>query len=233
MKLPTDLKLVIFDFDGVIVDSEIIALDELCHLIGAYGVPMTLDETRQRFLGTSISAPMAYISEMTGEECPGAFADEWHERLFRRYRTELAVLPGINDMLNGLDAQSVNYCIASGSSRKRLKFALDCTGLIARFEHRAFSADLVERGKPAPDLFLHVAARYGAEPAGCIVIEDAPAGVHAAVSAGMYPVGFIGGSHLSSVRTDHSELLIQSGARSIIHNYDEFADSLSEFPAAR
>lgn len=221
MTLQRGFRLVIFDFDGVIVDSEIIALDELRRIMAACGVTITLDETRDRFLGTSISAPMSFIEERTGHPCPQDFVDRWHERLFGRYKNELRVLPGIRALISRLTERSIDFCIASGGSRKRLAFAMECAGLLPIFRDRAFSTDLVKAGKPAPDIFFYAAAQFGVATRDCLVVEDAPAGIRAACNAGMHPIGFVGGTHVSQTGQDHAGTLLRCGAEAIIQHHAE------------
>lgn len=158
---PAKARLVIFDFDGVVADSEAIALEELAAEMTVRGAPVSYEETRTLFLGVSTATHMAFISEKSGKPCGSDFPDVWHGRLFRRYRSELAPVAGVIETLDFLDANGVGYCIASGGSVDRLAFALDCLGLSDRFKGRVFSAEMVARGKPAPDLFLHAAACLG------------------------------------------------------------------------
>ncbi|NVP57416.1 HAD family hydrolase [Mycoplana rhizolycopersici] len=214
-------RLVIFDFDGVIADSETIALEELAAEMTARGAETSYEQARALFLGMSTARHMAYISEKSGRPCAPDFPDVWHGRLFSRYSTELVAVTGVHRTLNLLDRLGIDYCIASGGSVERIRFALDCLGLASRFEGRAFSAEMVARGKPAPDLFLHAAAARSTSPHECLVVEDAPSGVMAAVAAEMPCAAFLGGSHLDPIRTRHRETLIQAGATACVGDHAE------------
>jgi len=203
--------LVIFDFDGVIADSEIIALAELQSCLADHGLNLPIETLIDRFLGASLASITAALADHTGAPVPEDFREAWYTRLFARYRAELQPVPGIVELLDRLDRDEVDYCIASGSSHRRLGFALECLGLTGRFRGRAFSADDVTHGKPAPDLMLFAAARFGCPPDHCIVVEDATAGVLAAMSAGMRAIGFVGGRHLADRTDRQAERLSQAG----------------------
>lgn len=224
---PEPIRLVIFDFDGVLADSEGIAIEELAAEITARGAPITPEEAQARFLGASTRDHMAYIADRTGQPCGSDFPDCWHARLFGRYSRELQPVPGAVETLDQLQAAGVAACIGSGGAVPRLAFALRCLGMAARFEGRAFSAEMVARGKPAPDLFLFAAAQMGVSPAECVVIEDAVAGLRAARAAGMRAVGFTGGSHLAANRTPYAETLRQEGAEAICTSHAELRDWLA------
>lgn len=218
--------LVIFDFDGVIADSEIIALAELQICLADHGLSLPMDRLIDRFLGASLSTITAALAEHTGAPVHVDFREVWYARLFDRYRRELQPVPGIMTLLDRLDRDGVDYCIASGSSERRLGVALECLDLTGRFHGRAFSADDVARGKPAPDLMLFAAARRGRSPADCIVVEDATAGVTAARSAGMRAIGFVGGTHLQTVAQRQAERLVGAGALATSANHAQTGELL-------
>lgn len=219
-------KLVIFDFDGVLANSEIIALDELGKCFAAYGIAMSEDELVFRFLGVSFRDIARHIREQTGACDENAFREQWYGALFSRYARELRVMPGALDLLDGLDAAGVPYCIASGGSVRRLSFALGVLDLGGRFEGAAFSADMVGAGKPAPDLFLHAADAKSVAVTDCLVIEDATAGAEAAKRAGIRCVGFVGGDHLATRRDAHARRMIAHGAEAIVLTLREVLDHL-------
>lgn len=223
-------RLVIFDFDGVIADSEAIALEELAGEMTARGAAVSYEEARQRFLGVSTRTHMAFISERSGRDCAPDFPDVWHQRLYRRYRAELAPLSGVEETLDTLDRLGILFCIASGGAVDRIAFALDCLELTERFEGRAFSADMVAHGKPAPDLFLHAATVVGVQPAECLVVEDAISGIRAARAAGMPSVGFLGGAHLFGSTEVHGEFLRQEGAMGLVASHQELRDLIRSLP---
>ncbi|MGV8989159.1 MAG: HAD family hydrolase [Cypionkella sp.] len=208
----SDIGLVIFDFDGVLADSEGIAIEELAAEMTIRGAAMSAVEAQARFLGASTRDHMRFIAERTGRPCGEDFPDVWHNRLFARYATELRAVPGAVDTLDLLDQAGIAYCIGTGGSVERLDRALCAIGLRERFANRAFSAEMVSRGKPAPDLFLHAATMMKVFPAQVVVVEDAPAGILAARAAGMRSVGFVGGSHLTGQTERHARLLAEGGA---------------------
>ena len=219
---PAGTGLVIFDFDGVVVDSEPISLATLHSALSDYGVKLTLDDVRAQFLGASIRQVEQFLDRHGTRPSADGFASHWYETLFTRFRQELRPMPGIDGLLDHLDRCGLPYCIASGSSFERLDVALGAVGMTERFTSRVFSADLVQRGKPAPDLFLRAAAGMAVPPSRCLVIEDSPAGITGAKSAGMRALGFVGGSHLVGFRAAHGDLLRENRADDVI---DELSDA--------
>jgi FGGY-family pentulose kinase/HAD superfamily hydrolase (TIGR01509 family) len=192
--------LVIFDCDGVLVDSEPISIAVLIDVLAEAGLAMAPDEAYRLFLGRS----MASIGEMLAADFGFDFGtmhlDAMRAALYRRFREELQPLSGVADVLRRLASVGYRVCVASSSQPERIRLSLALTGLLDLLEPHIFSAVMVERGKPAPDLFLHAARQMGVAPADCIVIEDSPAGIAAAVSAGMRVFGFVGGSHAAAGR---------------------------------
>jgi len=179
--------LVIFDNDGVLVDSEPHANRILSEILVAAGCPMTREECVAEFLGTSLATVRQRVEARLGRALPLDFESEYHARLFEAFATQLTAIPGVVD---ALDRIALPTCVASSGTHERIRLALTVTGLFARFVGRIFSAQDVNRGKPAPDLFLHVARSLGVEPTRCAVIEDSPLGVEAANAAGMTAFGF-------------------------------------------
>ncbi len=184
--------LLIFDCDGVLVDSEPVSVAVLIDMLAHQGVEMTEEEAYQRFLGRSIASMTATLWEEYGIETDIDFLDHMRSALFERFRLELKAIEG---MAETLDRLAMPRCVASSSQPERIRYSLGLTGLLEKFEPHIFSATMVKNGKPAPDLFLHAASRMGVEPANCIVIEDSPAGILAAKAAGMCVFAFTGGSH--------------------------------------
>jgi HAD superfamily hydrolase (TIGR01509 family) len=180
-------ELVIFDCDGVLVDSEPISIRIDAIMLAEYGLPMSEEEIIDRFVGRSPSVMRGAIEEHLGQALP----DDWNLRfrpLFNEtYETELRPIDGIEQALGEISALT---CVASSSEPDRLDYKLKLTGLYDRFAGRIFSADDVAAGKPAPDLFLHAAERMGVAPERCVVIEDSPLGVAAARAAGMDVYGY-------------------------------------------
>lgn len=217
-------KAVIFDFDGVLVNSEIIALAELQSCLADVGIHRSRPEMVAEFLGSSFEDLAVMIKRETGMQDTTAFRQGWYDRLFARYAEELTVIPGALDLLDRLDERGIAYCIASGGSYRRLNYALELTGLAARFSGRALSADEVARGKPEPDLFLLAARHIHTAPGNCLVVEDAAAGVRAARSAGIASLAFVGGEHLKERRDEHGQWLQSLGAMATIRELGEVLD---------
>ncbi len=189
--------LVIFDCDGVLVDSEPISMAILRELLAERGLALAEADAYRRFLGRSLSSIAADLAETDGVAIGPAELEVFRTRLYGRFRAELSPIRGIAAALDALQAP---FCVASSSQPERIRLSLELTGLLARFEPNIFSASMVARGKPAPDLFLHAAAQMGVDPGRCLVIEDSPAGLAAANAAGMRAFGFVGGAHADSAR---------------------------------
>lgn len=183
--------LVIFDNDGVLVDSEPIANRILAGLLTELGHPTTYEESIRDYMGSAMHRVHDLVAERTGRRLPEDFDATYYARVFDGFRRELEPVPGVTTVLEKLAADGVPYCVASSGSHERIRVALRKTGLYGHFgEERIFSAQDVGRGKPAPDLFLHAARTLGVAPERCAVVEDSPLGVRAAVAAGMDAYGF-------------------------------------------
>jgi HAD superfamily hydrolase (TIGR01509 family) len=183
-------QLVIFDCDGVLVDSERLAVRVEVAVLAELGWPLSQVEVIERFMGRSQAVMVQAILDRLGNRLP----DGWQDRLDRRYRAAFeAELVPVDGIVEALDRIATPTCVASGGSHDKLRHTLGLTGLYDRFQGRIFSAAEVAQGKPAPDLFLHAAARLGAEPATCAVVEDSRYGVQAARAAGMRAFGYTGG----------------------------------------
>ena len=184
-------QLVIFDCDGVLVDSEPTSNRVLCRVLGEFGLPTSYEETLRTYKGRSWATCLELIEERLGKAPPAEFSARYRERLLAELGASLERVPGI---LGALDRIPIPNCVASSSDPERLRLSLAAADLLEHFEGRVFSATEVERGKPAPDLFLYAARQLGAEPARCAVVEDSPLGVEAALAAGMVSFGFAGTS---------------------------------------
>ncbi len=215
------MALVIFDCDGVLVDSEPISNREMAALLAELGYPMPVEEATRLFMGNSMASCLEIIERLLGQPAPADFAQRHHERCFAAFERELQPVPGI---VEALDQITLPTCVASGSDHTRLRKALGLTGLLPRFEGRIFSAVDVGKGKPFPDLFLHAARTLGAAPADCIVVEDTVLGVQAAVAAGMPVLGYAG-------RND-GETLAAAGAR-VFHDMRDLPALLQAVEAGR
>ncbi|PWK59964.1 HAD superfamily hydrolase (TIGR01509 family) [Roseicyclus mahoneyensis] len=218
---------VIFDFDGVLVDSEVISLSTLRDSLQEFGVAMTEAQVRETFLGGSIRQINAFLQTVANPAYPpDHFEQRWYAHLFARFRAELRPMSGALALLDHLDTRGHGYCIASGGSMERLGVALAVTGLAPRFGDRVYSADMVARGKPAPDIFLHAAREMGIAPERCLVIEDSPAGASAAHAAGMRALGFVGGAHLRGRTDEHRDLLMSLHVETVIDDLGAVRDLL-------
>jgi HAD superfamily hydrolase (TIGR01509 family) len=183
--------LVVFDCDGVLVDSEILSVEVDKRILAAeFGWHLTTEEIVDRFLGTSSATFTAHVEEHVGHRLP----DDWHAKyapwFHEAFESSLESVAGIEA---ALDAISAATCVASSGSHEKIRKTLGLTGLLPRFDGRIFSATEVAHGKPAPDIFLLAAERMGVAPDRCVVIEDSKYGVRAALAAGMHAFGYAGG----------------------------------------
>jgi HAD superfamily hydrolase (TIGR01509 family) len=193
--------LVIFDCDGVLVDSEIITNRVFAKMLNELGVPITVEETIDKFVGRSMSHCLEIIAGLLGRAVPDHFAPQYQLRIKEALNSELKAVPGI---VEALDAIRTPYCVASNASQEKMQITLGVTGLLPKFRDRMFSVAEVARGKPFPDIFLYAAGQFGVDPSACVVIEDTPTGVAAGVAAGMTVWGY--SAHLPARR------LIDAGA---------------------
>jgi HAD superfamily hydrolase (TIGR01509 family) len=183
-------QLVIFDCDGVLVDSEPISVRLDVEMLAELGLTMTEEEVIERFVGRSPEVIRQAVEVQLGHPAPDGWFERGEEELRERFAAELEPVPGIVEALERITAP---ICVASSSHPSELRFKLELTGLYDRFAGHIFSASEVANGKPAPDLFLHAAARMGAVPAACVVVEDSRYGVQAARAAGMDVLAYAGG----------------------------------------
>lgn len=179
--------LVIFDCDGVLVDSERITNQIFCTMLNELGLAVSLEDMFERFVGLSMPQCMALVAEMHGKPPRDTFASELHQRAAAALNEQITPIPGVADVLAALP---VPYCVASSGDHEKIRLTLGATGLLKHFAGRIFSVVDVEKAKPAPDVFLFAASRLGVHPSLCAVVEDTPTGVRAGVAAGMYVLGF-------------------------------------------
>lgn len=213
-----NIELLVFDFDGVLVDSEVIASRVLAGVLTEMGYPVTLAESVVRFTGMNGRHIRAVVEADTGQPLPEAFEATMSGRARALFETDLVAIPGAESLLRTLEG---DRCIASNSGHAWIERALRTTGLAPYFDESAlFSAADVPDGKPAPDLFLHAAQTMGANTANCVVIEDSPLGVTGGVAAGMTVLGFTGASHIGD---GHAERLRDAGVVAVF-------DDLSRLP---
>ncbi|MEU3043753.1 HAD family hydrolase [Streptomyces diastaticus] len=183
--------LVVFDNDGVLVDSEPLSNTILAGYLTELGHPTSYEDSLRDYMGGAVHRVHDLVLERSGRRLPATFDEEFHRRVFEAFRQELEPVPGVVDVLGALRAAGVPYCVASSGSHERIRVGHRRTGMHAWFpEEHVFSADDVGRGKPAPDLFLRAAERMGVAPERCAVVEDSPLGVGAARAAGMDVYGF-------------------------------------------
>ena len=188
----SDAQLIIFDCDGVLVDSEPLAMRILLEVIEEAGLKLTPETAIERFLGRSMTSISQLLRGEFGLDFGEASLEAMRSRLYKLFRSELAPIASIAEVVSALN---IKCCVASSSQFERIELALEVTDLLPLFKGRIYSASMVRAGKPAPDLFLHAAKSMGVDPSRCIVIEDSPAGVIAAKSAGMTVFAFTGGGH--------------------------------------
>jgi HAD superfamily hydrolase (TIGR01509 family) len=212
-------SLVIFDCDGVLVDTERLTVGVEARLLTELGWPHTAEEVVARFMGRSSAAQLAELEARLGAQLTREFDERSTAEVHAAFERELEAVAGIEELLDHLEAVGLASCVASSGTHDRMRRTLGLTGLYDRFAGRVFSATEVEHGKPAPDLFLHAARRMEAEPSACAVVEDSVYGVQAGVAAGMTVYGFAGG--LTS-----ADALSEAGAV-IFHEMAELVDVLA------
>jgi HAD superfamily hydrolase (TIGR01509 family) len=181
------IDLVIFDCDGVLVDSEVITNRIFAQMLNDLGIRVSIDDMFQKFVGRSMPQCLEMIAGMLGREVPAGFVEEYRSRTEAALRANLKPIPGIEAVLEGL---AVPYCVASSGSHEKMRVTLGVTGLLSKFQGKIFSVADVARSKPFPDVFLHAASKSGVPASACVVIEDSPTGVQAGVAAGMRVFGY-------------------------------------------
>jgi HAD superfamily hydrolase (TIGR01509 family) len=214
-------NLVIFDCDGVLVDSEPISNRLFREMLGEIGVDVSPEYMFEHFVGRSMPQCMEHVAQLLGRPAPDDFLARLQRRTEDELRAHVQPMPGIARVL---DALRLPCCVASSGGHSKIRTTLGATGLLDRFRGRIFSADDVARSKPAPDLFLHAAAALGCAPARCLVIEDTPPGVRAGVAAGMQVYGFC--AHTSAQR------LREAGAHATFQAMSELPPMIERWAGA-
>jgi HAD superfamily hydrolase (TIGR01509 family) len=212
----TDPDLIIFDCDGVLVDSEVLSCRCLSEVLAGYGISLGLDQALDLFLGRNVTAVLDHYKTM-GRLDPEQFSAELRAGVRAAFLSALCPIEGVSSVLEGLRTP---HCVASSSDVDRVSFSLSLTGLASHFDGRLYTSQMVERGKPAPDLFLHAAERMQADPSRTLVIEDSISGVRAGKAAGMTVWGFVGGSHYQS--RDGKAILCEAGADRVFGRMADF-----------
>src|ERR1700747_1805473 len=208
--------LVIFDCDGVLVDSEVLSCQCLSEVLGECGIALSEDEAVELFLGRSSAALLSHYKDDRRVN-PETFLPELKSRVLQRFSQWLRPIPGVEAVVSRLESLS---CVASSSDLDRVSQSLALTGLASLFGSRLYTGQMVERAKPAPDLFLYAAAQMHAAPQRTLVIEDSISGVTAAKAAGMAVWGFVGGSHYQS--RDGRAMLYDAGADRVFDRMTDF-----------
>jgi len=206
----------IFDFDGVIADSEAIANTVLAEIVTQLGRPTTLDQALARYSGRRWDEVMAEIEAAVGKPQPADFSADLKRATLDRFQTDLKEVSGAATFIRRFS--HLPRCIASSSSIDRLRLCLAVLALETEFGDHVVSADMVARAKPHPDIFLFAASKLGVSPNQCLVIEDSAGGIEAAVAAGMTAVGLCAASH---VRAGHDARLRDAGAVHLAHSWAE------------
>jgi HAD superfamily hydrolase (TIGR01509 family) len=223
--LKSNIDLIVFDCDGVLVDSEIISCRAHAEILTRHGYPITSEQVFDRFLGRSTRQARIEIESELGRRLPDHFHGDLQDELFRSFQETLEPVPHVAE---ALDAISQAVCVASSGSQERMRVSLGRTGLYDRFAPNIFSASQVPRGKPAPDLFLFAAAHMQIPPECCLVVEDSLPGIAGAVAAGMTVLGFHGGSHC---QPGYGDTLRVAGAHQIFDDMRQLPDLIAGFSA--
>lgn len=206
--------MIVFDCDGVLVDSEVLSVRAMTAVLNDAGVPVTYPMIA-RYFGMKQADILLKLAEETGADIGIDVAERIWPATRDLFERELRPMPGVVEFLER--HQHIKRCVASSSSPERIRNSLRVTGLLSFFGDDIFSSTQVARGKPAPDLFLFAAAKMDVDPRSCVVVEDSQYGVRGAIAAGMTPIGFVGGSHIES---HHADALVEAGA---VHVEDSWA----------
>ncbi|MBJ3774445.1 HAD family hydrolase [Acuticoccus mangrovi] len=216
--------LVIFDCDGVLVDSETISCRIDAAALTAEGYPIDAEEMARRFAGVPSADVYRRVGEERGAPLPADFEDRVDRQILAAYPAQLKAIGPVGEVARGL---GLPMCVASSSRPAKLLLALIVTDLVEIFYPHIFSASLVAHGKPAPDIFLYAAAAMGVTPERTVVVEDSVAGVTAGVAAGMTVIGFAGASHCGP---HHADRLTAAGARITIASHADLAGAIDRLP---
>jgi HAD superfamily hydrolase (TIGR01509 family) len=208
--------LVIFDCDGVLVDSEPITSRVFTQMLNELGLAVTVNQVFEQFVGKSLTHCLERVRQLLKKDVPADFAQSYHQRAAEALKRELKAVPGIEGVLGAIQ---VPYCVASNGTMEKMQATLGLTGLLPRFKDKLFSISEVARGKPHPDIFLYAAEKSGASPSACAVIEDTSTGVAAGVAAGMTVFGYCANTP--------AQRLIDAGAHYTFDRMSELPSLLS------
>ncbi len=212
------LELVIFDCDGVLVDSERIANTAFAAVLNELGLSLTLEDMFDTFVGHSSSQCLEIVEAMLGAKPPDDLEARYRARIDEALSNDLQAVKGVARVIRGL---SVPYCVASSGSHDKMRMTLSATNLLQYFRGRLYSVADVKRGKPYPDIYLYAAERMGADASRCIVIEDTPIGVRGGVAAGMTVFGY--------AELMKAERLLQAGAHRVFDRMTSLPQYIDEY----
>ncbi len=205
-----DFDLIIFDCDGVLVDSEPIGNRLIADALTEAGLPISADNALDQFLGGKLTLIKEEVEKKLNKTLSENWVENIYEKQFAEFRKKLLKIPGIDEVLDFIESTGTPICVGSNGPPNKMEVSLGVTGLIDKFRGRIFSADHVGAAKPAPDLYLFCARQMGVIPSRCLVIEDSPRGAMAGVSAGMTVYGYAGG-------TD-ADKLTEAGCSAVFEN---------------
>ncbi len=214
-------ELIIFDCDGVLIDSEVIANRVNVEVLAGLGVEFTLEDYMERFVGVSLRDEVVEIEKLRKIKLPDDYESRLMTHKHKIFDQELKAIEGIVEFVTSI---SLPKAVASGSSPERLEYTLKHTHLWELFAPHVYSTTLVPKSKPAPDIFLYTADKFSVKPAKCLVIEDSTLGVRAGVAAGMTVLGFSGGSH---IKDGHEEKLLELGATKVFSKMQDVSTWLA------
>jgi HAD superfamily hydrolase (TIGR01509 family) len=220
-----NVDLVIFDCDGVLVDSEVISCRAHAAMLTRHGYPITADQVLKRFLGVSDREARMAVEAELGRSLPDDFEAQMNQAALQRYADDLRTIPHVDEAIAAI---SLPKCVASSGTPEKIRHGLSCARLYDLLAPNIFSATQVKRGKPAPDLFLFAAGQMQASPARCVAIEDSVPGISGALAAGMTVLGFHGGSHC---RPGYADTLRAAGAIMTFDDMRQLPDLIGRIEA--
>jgi HAD superfamily hydrolase (TIGR01509 family) len=213
MKSHHPFQAVLFDCDGVLVDSEPITLKVMTEHLNRVGLKISYEETIARFLGKALPEEIPAIEAEIGHAVPQHFIEAFRADRNIALESQIVAVPGIHQLIASLQSHQLPFAVASGADRTKMGITLGKTGLLAHFEHAMVGSDSVTHTKPAPDVYLKAAHILGVDPKACLVLDDTPTGVRAGVAAGATVVGYAAFTQASQ--------LFQAGAHAVIHSLPE------------
>lgn len=217
MKINKMVKCIIFDCDGVLVDTEKIGNGILLSMAQEHGFEMELEDAYRHFNGRNLKDCFRHIEEAIDQKLPENFETEYREKSFEAFKTQVKPMEGIIDFIENIEKLKIPYCVASSGPVDKIRLNLEVAGLLGRFENKIFSSYQIGSWKPEPGIFLHAAAVMGFEVKDCIVVEDSKAGVKAGVSGGFKVYGFANGFNNDDLKKEGAELF---------SSYEELSEKL-------